>query len=222
MAGKILIAFDIEKTGAYNKKHKILSYGIVVGNEEGKILEKFHVNLNVKWPDAYASVDPTADNKILDYGDFEPRCWDEFWSKKIKPSVIEDLKKNAIDQKEGFTQLASWLDEIEKKYAGQKIKFLSDNPSYDIAALDIMLEEYCGRAPIRYDSTGKYRGLSDPWDMLDLVGNKRKYYMDKVNELIGSPNSHDHNPANDAEEIYRMYLAAKLAEKDIAQLLTVC
>lgn len=208
---KILFAVDIEKAGAENIKHPIVAIGYVIGTENA-LLERGIIKLQVKWP-------TITDGKVADYGDFEPRCWDEFWgnSKKMPPELIEEFKKDALTQTDGIKKFAALVDSLEEKYGDEKkykVRFLSDNPSYDIAALDVAMEQVCDRNPMRYDSTGKYRSLSDPWDMLDILpAEYKKQMLANIDKQLGSIVLHDHNPTNDAEVIYRQYLAALAAMK---------
>ncbi len=211
----ILFALDIEKAGAKNIKHPIVAIGYVIGTKE-KVLTRGIIRLQVKWP-------TIEDGKVTSYGDFEPRCWDEFWgdSKKMPAALMEELRRDAVPYDEGIKQFAAVLDELETKYGDKslyKVKFLSDNPSYDTAALDVALEQVCGRDPMRYDSKGKYRGLSDPWDMLDILpADHKAQVLAAVETQMGSVVLHDHNPTNDAELIYRQYLAALAAKKNLSE-----
>ena len=141
---KTYVAFDIEKAGCMNYAHPMVSIGYAVGDSEGKLLDKNKINLKVTWPKV------NENGVVTNYGDFEPRCWDEFWSKR-PTSLITNLQENAVSQAEGMQVFANFLDGLEKKY--EKIVFLSDNAGFDIAALDINLERYVRRIPLRYSTT---------------------------------------------------------------------
>lgn len=212
----IAFALDIEKAGPKNLSHPI----VAVGHSTAKgstIIDRGLIKLQVTWP----TIDPTT-GKVTDYGDFEKQCWDEFWSNpaKMPPALMEELKTNAVPQAEGFKQFAALLDKLEQDYpkSKYKIKFISNNPSYDVAAVDVMLELYCKRNPMRYNSDGKYRGLSDSYDMLSILpANLKKKFRDEAAAQAQSTAVHDHNPQNDAETILVDYLAAKLAKKFLAE-----
>lgn len=177
MADITYVALDIEKAGAMNK-YPIVSIGWCVGDSNGNVLEKRKLNLQVDWNH-----------------DFEPRCWNEFWA-KMPLELIESLKLNALPQPEGFAYFSNWLNQLEEKY--NKIVFLSDNASFDIAALDNNLERYCGRMPLRYTSDNRYRSIIAPDDILWTIN------RDKLEDLYKQYS--DHDPSNDAECIYRQYM----------------
>ena len=184
---RIFVAFDIEHTG-----NTLLAIGMCVGDESGTVLKKRRANVKVKWPSGE------------DLGDFETRCWNEFWSRQ-PAELIQTLQEEAKDLKQSMDTLVSWLDELEREFPAPeyKIKFLSDNPSFDIGNLDHYLKEQCGRRALRYSSTGTYRAVDNPDDMLDVFP---KSVVKTETEEIKKVIVHDHNPANDAEYIYRQYL----------------
>ena len=64
---------------------------------------------------------------------------------------------------------------------------------------DYYLDVVVGRKAMRFSTTGKYRSIMPPDDMLKMIpNNKRRLYMEIVNE-----NSvHDHDALNDAKNIY--------------------
>lgn len=197
MVKKVYLALDIEKTGSKNLQHPICSIGWCLGLEDGTVLEKNRINLKVKWPIKMAD--------SLDYGDFEPRCWDEFWSKHPS-ALVELITRDAVGMTTGMFQFSALLDRLEEQYPSPeyKLTFLSDNASFDIAALDVNLERYVNRIPLRYSKTCKYRAIEAPDDMLDVFPSHvvKKLVAQKIDPYV----SHDHDPANDAEHIYRQYL----------------
>lgn len=190
MVKKIYVAFDIEHTGEI-----LLAIGMCVGNEDGDVLKKKRVNVKVHWPDDHS------------LGDFEERCWNEFWSKQSS-ELIATLKENAIPLKHAIETLAGWLNELETTYPSSdyEINFLSDNPSFDIGILDHYLKTICGRRALRYSLDGVYRSVENPDDMLKMF---LKQDVEGELNLIRNKVLHNHDPANDAEFIYRQYLAAR-------------
>ncbi len=197
MSDTVFVAFDIEKAGQMPLGHPVISIGYCVGDLHGNVLEKDKINLQVNWP-----VLDEKTNAIVDYGHFEKRCWDEFWSKQPS-TLIENLKVGAMPQALGFMKFATWLNGLETKYS--KVKFLSDNAEFDIGTLNVNLERYCNRGPLRYTTTGKYRSILPPDDLLDTLD------AETVKELTAKHITpyvvHDHDPSNDAEFIYRQYIA---------------
>lgn len=193
---KTYVAFDIEKAGCLNLTHPIVSIGYAVGTAEGKLYYKGKFNLKVQWPNI------ATDGTVINYGDFEPRCWNEFWSKR-PAELIAKLTENAKSQLEGMSAFATFLGELEAKHG--TLVFLSDNASYDIATLDVNLERYVSRKPLRYSSTGQYRSLLPADDLLETLPVDKQAEL--VTKWITPFNTHDHDPANDAEVIYRQYVA---------------
>ena len=190
------LAFDIEKAGCLPIRHPVIAVGVCLGDEDGLIIEKKRWTFQVQWPDDLKN--PSH------YGDFEPRCWEEFWSKQ-KPELIAELKQDAKPQKEGWNDFVKWVDELEKKYS--KIVLLSDNPGYDLGAIDVNLERYTERMPLRYASTtGDYRSL---------IVSDDAYYIASEDTMMAVKEERlfpfvqpDHRPENDAEVVFRQYLVA--------------
>lgn len=187
------ISHDIEKTGSFLISNPVISVGFYVGDENGNELETKRFNLEVNWP---------KEDEKENYGDFERRCWIEFWSKQDK-SVIEDCKINTKSQDQSWNDIRDYIDNLEKKYA--KIKFLTDNVSFDTANIDYNLEKYTKRAPMKHPTTGKYRSVISADDMLDMLPENK---FNEVMTIIKNNTTHDHNPVNDAKFIYLMYIEA--------------
>lgn len=193
MPKTICVAVDIEKCGALYI-HPVVSVGFYVADSEnGQELSRHRFNIKVSWPDGRT------------FGDFEARCWIDFWSKQ-PVEIIEGCKENALPPEQAWKQIGKFIDSLEKSYPNDNIKFLSDNPSFDIANIDYNLEKYTGRSPMRYSSTGKYRSVVAADDMFDMIPKTQKSIaMEEINSVV----SHDHNPVNDAHHIFLQYFHAK-------------
>jgi hypothetical protein len=215
---KILVAVDIEKAGSRNLEHKIIAIGYTVGDVDGNVIDKGSWNFAVKWPEYKVS-----SNEIINYGDFEKSCWDDFWGnrKKVSAEVIANLQTNTYEYTDGMAAFCKWLNSLEEKYPVEtnKIILLSDNPSFDLAAIDVELERHCNRQPMRYSTTGKYRDFYDPTDMLETMPDK--YLSEVAYPFVNSHSKHDHKPENDAEEIYFKYIAACAAKKKVEEMFNV-
>lgn len=201
MVQRIYVAVDIEKTGSQLLAHKIISIGLCVGNETGEILERKRIDLQVKWF--------TQD----DYGDFEPNCVDEFWDSRPELRPLFD-HPGALPQATGILQFADWIDNLEERFPhpAYKIKFVSDNPSFDIATLDLACEIHAARRPIRYsarqypDARGtrhQYRAIEVPWKLLDAFP---EVEVNREVARIKETLTKKHDPVQDAEFIYRLYM----------------
>jgi DNA polymerase III epsilon subunit-like protein len=181
------IAVDIEATGASYKKHKVLSVGFVVGDGT-VVLERKRFNVLALW------------KPVEEGGDFEARCINEFWS-KMDEKTKEECKRDAVEDFVAWKAIEGWLNEMEHKY--EKIEFLTDNASFDIARIDYCLDKYCDRLPMRFSTTGKYRAIYSADDMYEMLSSEQRAICDKqIAEIV----VHDHNPVNDAEYVYMQYV----------------
>lgn len=200
----ILVAVDIERTGSFMIKNKTLSIGFYIGDGIGNKLSTHKFNTTVKWP-KYGE-----ETEILDYGDFEPRCWDEFWV-KLQHSIVEKCVENAKSEKETWTEVADFLNDLEIKYpeSEYEIKFLSDNPAFDIGNIDYGLEKYANRLPMRYSSKGVYRSVIASDDMIGMLSGKEfQITQTLINNQVEQQYLHD--PIYDANKIYLQYIYALL------------
>lgn len=211
---EVVVAVDIEKTGDRLMADRIISVGLQIGYPEnpeptgeddptplkGWLIESKRFNFQVEWFDVEKKT----------YGDFEPRCVDEFWSRQSE-TIIADCKENALPPKEGWASFRGYIDSLEEKYPYQqyKLRFLSDNPSFDIAGIDCELERY--DHPILRRTKGafpwphNYRSVVAADDCLFILPkNSQDYIMKDIKEVV----QHDHNPLNDAYCIYLYYVYA--------------
>jgi hypothetical protein len=204
----ILVSHDIEKTGSRLIGNKVVSVGFVVGTDNC-VLETKQFNLLVEWP-------TIVEGKVTDYGDFEPDCWDRYWS-NLPAKIIEECKVDALPQAEGWTLINNFINNLESMVimgcpdAEHRFSFLSDNSSFDTATIDYNLEKYCNRLPMRYSLTGKYRYVISSDEMFYAMP------VDKVKDAkmrIKAVVTADHNPVNDAMVIYLQYLHAKRIMKE--------
>lgn len=207
----IVVAVDIEKTGALFA-HPVNSIGFYIAPEvenpselSKDQIETFKWNIIVNMPEV-------KDGKVVDYGDFDPQCWDEFWSKQ--PDALARCTSNPspIAAANAWHEIAKMIDSLEEKYPDDKfkIKFISDNASFDVATVNYCLEKYTRRLPMRYSSKGKWRSLVAHkdvfWAMPDDVQKRQM-------ELINRDVNHDHDPVNDAHYHYLMYISTKFPNR---------
>lgn len=195
MRKTIFVAVDIESTGAFVIKNAINSIGFWIGDDVGNTITKQKFNIEVVWP--------TIDNGVVvDYGDFEPKCWDEFWS-KLSAEKIEECKANTKPKKEAWNHIRDFIDGLEVQFPEQthNIVFATDNGSFDIAFINYSLELYTDRAPMRYSSAGKYRRILQADDAFKTLPKELNTHA--WNKIAGVV-EHDHDPVNDAHCIYLM------------------
>ena len=202
-SSKIYVSIDIETTGPCPRLHKVISIGIYTGDENGKELDTCRVNFTVVYPDPVLGIA---------YGDFEKQCWDEFMSKQ-DPAIIEDYKKGAIPEAEGWLVVSRFIADLDLKY-GDDIVFVTDNPSFDISFMDYKMsifntlrtDQEKRAKPMRYTPlTGTYRSILCSDDMFEMLPTSlQKKYMGEIRLLV----KHDHNPLNDAKYNYLKLLKA--------------
>ena len=68
---------------------------------------------------------------------FEPKCHKEFWSKNLDIYARIFAEAKGKDPVEEWKKYAASLDKLEEKH--DKIEIVSDNPAYDIEAVDYHL-----------------------------------------------------------------------------------
>lgn len=187
----ILIGVDIEKTGKMLMKHPVVSIGFAVCNDMAELIDSRRINFAVNWK-------PESEG-----GDFEDRCWTEFWS-TLPHSIIDACKVDAHTQEEGWRSVAVWLDSLEQIYPPEqyKIMFINDNPSFDIANIDYNLDRFVNRPPMRYTSTGQYRTITTVDDAFYMLP---KQAIGQMKQDINKVVKHDHNPVNDAHFMCQQY-----------------
>jgi hypothetical protein len=195
----LVLAFDIERSGATNKYDTIAIGASVV---DGDLNELDTLFLPAYYPD-----DTT----------FEKRCWDEFWSKN--KDKLELLKYNgSLDYFERQEEMIEEFQAFRRKwetYAAEnnmKLELVADNNVYDGGFINQLIEAYTNDLPIPYTaSTKKYSAF---WEThseqrgllfaIDPTYNKSWGFSNRIAELYNLPKpvkAHDHNPANDAYSI---------------------
>lgn len=176
----LYVAFDVEKKGA-KFEHPIIQIGVAYTNS--------------------LDVAPRTASFCFDYpgAPFEKRCYDEFWVKNL--DILKRIQKEAKPAKAEWERFVDFLNALEKEHS--KIKILSDNPAYDIEAIDWHLDKECGRAGIRYTSTGKYRPVIDSSEMVKGLS---KSVRDAIQAKVDKAIQHTHWAPDDAQGILLHYL----------------
>lgn len=184
-SGEVLwLSIDVETSGPSFKRNGILSIGCSVQNKDSEELYNFQVNLS-----------------LPDDREFDECCLDTFW--KLNPVAYEFVTSNTVSPEHAMLGFASFVARIEEKHSN--IAIISDNPSFDIAWINLYLSLHTDRNPLNYSSTGHYRMV---WDTASLSKNWL-CIKSQVKTLIppsGHRNRlklvsrwpHDHTPLNDA------------------------
>ncbi len=181
---------DIEKAGAAYR-HPITSLAFCVGNAKGEIMERRKWNIRVNWPDGYS------------YGDFEPRCWEEFWSSKV-PALKQACTENpdAAEPHVVYQEVVDFIDKMEKRANGN-IVFVSDNPGYDQANIEYQVQAVLGIDWTMRCRPGNYYSMRNPFEMMYLLPKVRRT---RIIAEVKKHVKHDHDCINDATFIYLAYV----------------
>jgi hypothetical protein len=190
----VYLAWDIEAGGPLNK-NPVIAVGCCYGTSKSYKKIRWFIDFDLE--------------------QFDSRCYEEFWSKNLE--ILNDIKKNSIDAKQAWREIASFLTIIESDYPADnyKIKIVSDNPSYDISKIDYCLEFYTGRKGLHYNDNGSYRGVSDPSE-------QDKYFLYKsiLKDQIKLRAKHSHYPDDDAEVMFLSQVVLDNYKKEELKIIT--
>ena len=183
---KLYLSVDIEKAGD-RFVDPVLMIGCCLGDEKGEVIES----------KAFCGVVP--ENK-----DFEPRCWNEFWVHNL--DVLSRIRRNSTKTMlEDFMNYFYGLDERFGPFTknGEKqLIILTDNPTFDITAIDCMLcmdAEKRFPLPLHYTKSGEYIKVVDCNALFKLLSaDAKKRVKDQASKNV----SHDHWAENDAIVMY--------------------
>jgi len=195
----IVFATDIERTGATNN-YETIGIGVCVLDSNFNELSTLFLNGYIKGQTV-----------------FEPRCWEEFWSKNTdKLDILEykgDLSKEQR-QKEMITLYQNYRKawEMYCKKNNLKLELVFDSNIYDGGFLNNMIMTHLVDLPMPYSASEQQYTIC--WEthsqlrgLLMAVASDFKEdwgLNDKVKELYNVPSmqrQHDHNPVNDAYSI---------------------
>lgn len=181
-APRLHLAVDVEKKGA-TFHHPVIQVGVAWGTSLNDIQKR---------------------SFCFDYKDqpFEKRCWDEFWSKY--ENVYSRICAEAAPPVAQWKKFSDFLQELEEK--SEKLDIVSDNPAYDVEAIDYNLHTYLGRAGIRYSSTMGYRRVHDASEMIKGLPS---HYGDLIVKKAQSSARATHWAADDAEYILTHFFLVK-------------
>lgn len=190
-----VLALDIETNGSYPLMNEIVSIGYCVGDEEGSIVETGRFDMKVTTP-------------------FEPKCYNDFWSKHM--DIYEILQKHAV---EPATAMRNFVDFVDHWDDLSELRIITDNPAFDVKFIDIAMNRYLNRRPLHYKHDKYYRPIYDTDSyargVLGLQLDEEWTSDDQVMRELGFSveSIHDHMPEHDAEYIYRMHIATLKAAK---------
>lgn len=204
----IVLAFDIERSGANSARGKKPNHTIAIGasvvSDEFKELDNLFLPMY-----------------LPDLVEFEPRCWDEFWSKNT--AVLEQLKyagedvnlreeveSEAIKEFQAFR--AKWETYADEHNMG--FELASDNNVFDGGFINELINTYTLDLPIPYTASTAGQKYRPFWEThaqqrgllmsVDPAFNANWGLTKRIAELYDVPDMvkfHDHLPHHDAYTI---------------------
>ncbi|HUX80603.1 MAG TPA: 3'-5' exoribonuclease [Alphaproteobacteria bacterium] len=179
-----VLALDIETSGCSLKKHGIVSIGASLQDKNSNELDSFQINVTL--PEGHT---------------YEERCVKEFWSENKK--IYEFVQQNAVAPSIAMGKFCTFLRQVETRYP--ELIVVSDNPSFDVAWLNLYLSEYTDRLPLNYTEDNTYRIIWDTYSMQKVLTCERGDFESswELPEKLGFKSKWpaDHNPLNDARTI---------------------
>lgn len=198
MTKTIVLAFDIERSGAKAEHHTI-----AIG---ASVVDENFTELDVLFLPGY------VEGKTK----FETRCWDEFWS--YHEDKLEELKYTGkLTFEERQREMIELFQEFRAKWEGLasqndwQLEIVADNNVYDGGFINLLLFEHTNDMPLPYNTSGKYRQFwethSEQRGLLMAIDPEFKGksgFSNRLKDIYDVPEperEHDHNPANDAYTI---------------------
>ena len=167
----VIVALDVEK--------------------KGPLFQNPVINVGVAWGTSIDTIQTMS--FCFDYKDapFDKQCYDEFWSKHL--DILKRIEEAAKEPKAEWTRFNTLLMELDDP----SIEFESDNPAYDIEAIDFHLYTVLGRRlPLRYTSKGVYRSISDSSERIKALPTN---WQEFISKLTSESAVHSHWAADDAK-----------------------
>jgi len=138
----ILFAIDLELSGCRLDKDNIIAIGwSAIQLTNGETISQGVISLQ----------------SIPTRPPFEPRCYDEFWSKNLP--LLKTLQTLSVPPSLGISRFFETLDELDRKC---EVRIISDNPCSDIAWIDMYASMFLDRKPLCYRlNTNQWRPIYD-------------------------------------------------------------
>jgi hypothetical protein len=198
----LVLAFDIERSGS-GSDHQTIAIGASVVTEEFEELDSLFLPM-------YSRTNTR----------FEPRCFDEFWSKHLdileklryveqgSNASTEEIEHLAVTKFQDFRR--KWETYAEKNE--MKLELVTDNNVYDGGYMNTLISKYTKDLTIPYSTSQKYSPFWDVFSqqrgLLMVVDPEFKGdwgISKRIAELYDIPPmtlyEHDHLPHHDAYTI---------------------
>jgi hypothetical protein len=193
----LCVAIDTEGAGD-TLAHNVIQIGLAIGT---------NLQDMKKW---YVCIKPDCE-----FGD---RCLKEFWEANDEnKATLKRILAVAVEPTVAWDMFNKKLDALEK--ASDDLRWVSDNPSYDIGRIDYNLftrsppmhtKRPFRELPIRYTRAGKYRTVSDPSEQIKGLP---KAIQAEIRSRLAKEFPHTHWAPDDAAQILAMYFMVKEARE---------
>lgn len=125
----------------------------------------------------------------------------EFWSEN---KVLQNfVQQNAVVPDQAMDKFCTFLRQVEALCP--ELIVVSDNPSFDMAWLNLYLNKYTDRLPLNYSENMTYRIIWDTYSMQKVLLCQQGDFDSNLElpEKLGFKSKWiaDHNPLNDARTI---------------------
>ena len=195
---KIVLAFDIERSGSTNE-YDTIAIGASVVDENLHELDRF----------VYLSY-------ITNETRFEDKCMKEFWSKHL--DILNTLKYTGpLNKQENESNMINEFQQFRSKWESyckensHQYYLVSDNTIYDGGFINMLIYKYMKKTlPIPYSAkTQQYDDLYETTSIMkglllsNNVESDNNMYktLQTIYNIPNCPILHNHNPANDAFNI---------------------
>ena len=223
----IVLAFDIERSGATNK-HQTIAIGASVVDQDLQELDRLFL------PGYFTGESlPKIAIRVDTVTTFEHRYWDTFWVNH--QDILKSLEyKGPLSKQSREEEMITLFQQFRAKWElkaqdiGRPLQLVSDNTVYDGGFINQMIYDHLDSVlPIPYaaglfqevenSDKDKYKvqKYSNFYNISDIqrgflfaidptyIGWERSYRLTELYDVPKSPYDikHDHNPANDAYTI---------------------
>ena len=180
-----IVGVDVELPDDFSARGKVVSVGLCAIDLKGRVIDSLQVVFPVKWPLF------DMEHKVVDYGDFGKRCFEEFWMSSVTPECRKFNSTPTVKTVQDGIQLISAFADRQT----ESTIYTSDCPSVDFSVVDAILFS-AGRRGINW-IPGKSQWTRLPVE--DCMG-RAEMFMDPeyIEAVRGIYRNHTHEPLADA------------------------
>lgn len=199
---KVYVALDLEKAGD-SYLHPITEIGFVMGTSQNGIVEKKRWSLLCNDDTCAKISEPLTAAWAADFNMGLDRCKTEFWNAPIagNGALWNAIQKEARPAKDVYPEVAAYIDSLYKRF---HLRWVSDNPCYDLGHLDFWLLTGGFRLfPCRIGPPDVYHKVRNPED--ELRGLPTGVYakaMAHVDRMVQEKGLVAHRADDDAAKIF--------------------